>query len=123
MLAPTNGYIFVYGPDIGMLEKVFRLDIRGYYRCVNFIKIVKYCYPSWNSYKLCEVEKKLGYKRAAMKYKADIFSIYKDWKNPKLKKLVLTYNEEDVFNLARIKQHVFTWHKITPAYLKDIRLQ
>lgn len=123
MLAPTTGYIFVYGPDIGMLEKVFRLDIRGYYRCVNFLKVVKYCYPSWSSYRLCDVEKKLGFKRKAMKYKADIFSIYKDWRNPELRKLVLQYNREDVYYLARIKQRIFNSFIISPAYLKKILLK
>lgn len=122
ILNPTTGYVFIYGPDIGMLEKVFRLDIRNYSNCINLLKVVKQFYPGWNSYKLSEVEKKFGFHRGAKKYKADIFSIYKDWNDPKLRKLVLKYNREDVHNLARVKQRIFSENKISKAYMQRIRL-
>lgn len=105
-----------------MLEKVFQLDIRNYSHCINLIKVVKEFYPNLNSYKLSEIEKKFGFHRAAKKYKADIFSIYKDWNDPKLRKLVLKYNKEDVYNLARVKQRIFAENKIPKEYMQRIRL-
>lgn len=122
ILNQTTGYVFIYGPDIGMLEKVFQIDIRNYSHCINLIKVVKEFYPKLNSYKLSEIEKKFGFHRAAKKYKADIFSIYKDWNDPKLRKLVLKYNKEDVYNLARVKQRIFAENKISKAYMQRIRL-
>lgn len=123
ILAPTTGKVFIYGPDIGMLEKVFRLDIRGYFFCVNLIKVVKDCYPNLGSYKLAAMEKFFGYKRKAAKYKSDIFSIYKDWKNPKLRKLVMQYNDEDVYYLIKVKQQIFKRFTMPREYLRKIRLR
>lgn len=123
ILKPTTGKIYIYGPDIGMLEKVFQLDIRQQYNCINLIKIIKDCYPNLNSYKLAEMEKHFGFKRKAAKYKSDIFSIYKDWQNKKLKQLVLQYNNEDVYYLIKVKQKVFQKFFFPRQYLNDIRLK
>lgn len=123
ILAPTTGKVFVYGPDIGMLEKVFSLDIRGYFYCLNLLKIVKDCYPGLTSYKLAAMEKKFGYKREAAKYKSDIFSIFRDWKDPKLRKLVMQYNLEDVYYLAKVKQHIWQDFHLPKQYLDSIRLK
>ena len=122
ILAPTTGKIFIYGPDVGMLEKVFNLDVRGCFFCVNLIKVVKDCYPNRHSYKLAEMEKFFGYKRTAAKYKGNIFSIYDDWDNPKQRKIVLRYNLEDVYFLIKVKQQLFSRFDIKNSYLKSIRL-
>ena len=50
MLAPVDGYIYFYGPDIGMLEKFTRLDIRNNYRCINLLKVFRDIMPELPSY-------------------------------------------------------------------------
>lgn len=122
ILAPTTGKIFIYGPDIGMLEKVFRLDVRGSFFCVNLLKVVKDCYPKLASYKLAAMEKKFGYKRKAAKYKGNIWSIYDDWENSKMRALVLQYNLEDVYYLVKVKQRIWENFTLSNKYLLQIRL-
>lgn len=117
-----NGTIYVYGPDVGMIEKRFDVPLREKYRCVNMLKVVKEFLPGLSSYKLADIEKHLGFHRKADKYKQNIFDIYRDWHHPELKKIVLEYNYEDVFYLARIKQVLFEKFKPSEDYLSSIAL-
>lgn len=119
---PCTGYVFVYGPDIGMLEKRFNPGIRNRFTCVNLLKVVKEFLPGLSSYKLADIEKHFGFYRKADKYKKNIFDIYKDWNHPEMKKIVLDYNYEDVFYLAKIKQKLFRKFKPSDAYLQSIAL-
>lgn len=115
--------IFFYGPDIGMLEKQFDLNIRGNYLCVNLLKVFKDLYPNETRYKLSDFEMKFGYRRDTIKYKKSIFEVFDDWKDPEKRQIVLRYNEEDVISLAKIKKRVWKRHRITGNYLNQIRLQ
>lgn len=117
-----NGTIYVYGPDVGMLEKRFDVPLREKHRCVNMLKVVKEFIPGLSSYKLADIEKHFGFHRKAEKYKQNIFDIYRDWHHPELKKLVLEYNYEDVFYLAKIKQALFRKFKPSDDYLSSIAL-
>ena len=122
ILAFCNGTIYIYGPDVGMLEKRFAIPIREKYRCVNLLKVVKQLLPNRASYKLADMEKHFGYHRKADKYKKNIFDIYKDWHNPKLRQIVLDYNYEDVLYLAKIKQRIFKKFKPSDEWLSNIAL-
>ena len=115
--------IFFYGPDIGMLEKTFNLNIRENYLCVNLLKVFKDLYPNESRYKLCDFEVKFGYARKTIKYKQSIFQVFYDWKDPVKRAIVLQYNEEDVISLAHIKKHVWKQHRVTKDYLESIRLK
>lgn len=123
IFSQCTGYVFVYGPDIGMLEKRFRFPFRAYYPCVNFLKVVRKLEPGLTSYKLSSVEKHFGISRQVNKYKKDIFTIYKDWRNPALKRHVLRYNYEDVRYLVMLKMMVFMKHEPTTGWLDSMMMR
>jgi len=118
-----NNCIFFYGPDIGMLEKTYNIKIREKYLCVNLLKVFKDLYPNLSRYKLCDFEERFGYSRKTMKYKQSIFQVFADWKDPKKKKIVMQYNQEDVISLAKIKKRVWKEFTVTKDYLEEIRLK
>lgn len=57
-----------------------------------------------------------------MEYKANIFSIFQDWRKPQVKSLVLQYNQEDVINLYKLKQIIFVQKDVSDEYLLQCRL-
>ncbi len=121
MLAPVDGYIYFYGPDIGMLEKNTGLDIRNNYRCVNLLKVFRDIMPGMNSYKLASFEEMFEIKRSQRQYKSNIFKLAEDWNNPYKKQHVLKYNLEDVVNLVRLKKEIFSIYGIAEEYLEGVR--
>lgn len=117
----TTGYIFGYGPDIGMTEKFFQWNYRKKFRCVNLLR----CFRDFikiGSFKLADLERKFRIRRKVQKYKHTIFQIWRDWKHPQKRYAVLTYNKEDVINLVRITRKIFSKYKVSHDYLKSIRL-
>lgn len=118
-----TGFVFVYGPDIGMLEKRFRYPFRNKYRCINFLKVIRKLEPELSSYKLASVEKYFGIIRSEVKYKNNIFSIYKDWRDPEQKRHVLKYNYEDVRYFVMIKMMTFMKHDPTEEWLNSMTMQ
>lgn len=122
LLDDTTGIIYFYGPDIGIIEKFFDIDIRSNYHCVNLLKVFKDNLPGLDSYKLANIEKLYRIQRNRNEYKANIFSIFKDWRRPQVKSLVLQYNREDVINLARLKKIIFAQFDIEDDYLLQVRL-
>lgn len=122
LLKKVTGTIFCYGPDIGMLEKYFRLKIRKKFRCVNLMKVFK-DFIKIGSFKLKHLEERFGIKRKVMKYKISIFQIWKDWKDAEMKKAVLLYNREDVINLVKLAMKVFRKFNVETKYLEEIRLK
>ena len=118
-----TGYVFVYGPDIGMLEKRFNYPFREEFTCINFLKVVKELVPGLSSYKLADIEKHFGIYREQDKYKKNIFDIYDDWHDPNFRTYVLKYNEEDVYYLARLKQIIFEKYHPSDDWLKEIALK
>jgi len=121
MLKPVKGYVFVYGPDVGMTEKFFKLKYRQKYRCINLMKAFR-DYIKKGSFKLKDLEEKFGLIRKVAKYKETIFRIWRDWRNPRKRYAVLTYNKEDVINLVKLTKIIFKKYKISNAYLNSIRL-
>lgn len=122
LLKETDGKIYFYGPDIGILEKHFNIDIRSNYHCVNLYKVFKDHLPGLKNYKLATLEKLYGLTRNRNEYKTNIFSIFKDWRRPQVKSLVLQYNMEDVVNLYKLKQMIFVQKDISEDYLLQCRL-
>lgn len=122
LLNQTTGIIYFYGPDIGIIEKYFDIDIRSNYHCVNLLKVFKDKIPNLKNYKLATIEKMYGLQRNRNEYKANIFRIFEDWRKPQLKSLVLQYNREDVINLCILKHIVFWSHDIDENYLLQVRL-
>ncbi len=107
----TDGYIFFYGPDIGMIEKCFNLELRNNYKCCNLLKVFQRNIQS-KSYKLAYFEKKCGLVRSMPQYKTNIFRMIRDWNNPKYRQRALIYNQEDVINLIKVKRILCKNHKI-----------
>jgi len=114
-----TGFVFFWGPDIGMLEKRFRFPIRSKYHCVNLLRVTRLLIPGLPSYALASIEEHFGLYRKQVKYKKNIFSIYTDWRNPELKKKVLAYNFEDVYYLILTTRIMFAKYQPTNAWLRD----
>jgi len=121
MLQPVDGYIYFYGPDIGMLEKCTGLDVRNNYRCVNLLKVFRDIMPGMDSYKLAYFEEMFEIKRSQRQYKTNIFKLVEDWNNPYKRQHVLKYNMEDVVNLVRLKREIFSLYGIGDGYLEGVR--
>jgi len=118
----ANGMIFIYGPDIGMIEKEFNINIRRKFICINLIRVFKNLIPNRSSYKLADLEHDYGVHRKVKKYKENIFSIYSDFNNPFKRKAVLQYNREDVIHLRTLKEKIFKNHPISKKDLLSMRL-
>ncbi len=117
-----DGFIYFYGPDIGMLEKNTGLDIRNNYRCINLLKVFRDIMPGMDSYKLSYFEEMFEIKRTQKQYKTNIFKLVEDWHNPYKKQKVLKYNYEDVVNLVRLKNEIFRLYGIGDEYLEWVRM-
>lgn len=122
ILDDTTGIIYFYGPDIGVIEKHFDIEIRTTWHCVNLLKVFKDVLPPQPNYKLASIEKLYGVKRNRNEYKANIFSIFRDWRKPQVKSLVLQYNREDVINMVKLKYIIFYQYDVEPEYLLQVRL-
>ena len=122
MLSPVNGFIYFYGPDIGMLEKSTGLVIKENFRCINLLRVFRDIMPGMDSYRLAYLEEVFEIKRVQKQYKTDIFKLSKDWRNPYRKRMVLQYNYEDVVNLIRLKKQVFSLYGVDNGYLEGMRM-
>ncbi len=120
ILQPVDGYIYFYGPDIGMLEKCTGLDIRNNYRCVNLLKVFRQIMPGMESYRLSSFEDMFEIKRTQRQYKTNIFKLMEDWRNPYKKQNVLKYNLEDVVNLVRLKREIFEVYGVGEGWLEGV---
>lgn len=122
-LQPANGgMIFIYGPDIGMIEKDFKINIKQNYICINLIRVFNYLLPKRSSYRLADLEYDFGIKRKVKKYKENIFTIGKDFHNSYTRQAVLKYNREDVLNLRTLKEIIFKEYPISQKELLKMRL-
>jgi hypothetical protein len=101
------GAIYFYGPDIGVIEKHFKIELRRKYSCYNLLKIFRQVLPPQPSYKLAALEKVHGIVRSRVEYKKNMFDIFSDWRNAHKRKRVLQYNKEDVVNLMKLKRIIF----------------
>jgi hypothetical protein len=117
-----NGMIFIYGPDVGMLEKDFSIAIKNKFVCINLLRVFKYLLPERSSYKLASLEESFGIQREIKKYKQDIFSIFDDFHNPAKRQAVLQYNREDVLNLRLLREKIFKKYPISKKELLEMRL-
>jgi DNA polymerase elongation subunit (family B) len=114
--------IYCYGPDIGMLEKFFDIDLKNRYYCFNLLSIIRKLEPELPSYKLCDIEQRIGIERKTKVYKSNIWNLHKDWYNPLKRGYVIYYNREDVLNLIRVKNYYFQLHGITRRDIEKYRM-
>lgn len=114
--------IYCYGPDIGMLEKFFDIDLKTYYYCFNLLSIIKRLEPNLLSYKLCDLEKHAGIERKTIEYKSNIWKLHEDWNNPIKRYYAMKYNQEDVENLIRVKNFFFQKHGVIRKDIEKYRL-
>ncbi len=114
--------IYCYGPDVGMLEKYFKINLRKNYYCFNLLGIIRKLEPYLPSYRLCELEKMAGVFRETMQYKSNIWKLHKDWQNPKYRYLAMQYNKEDVINMIKVKNYFFQKHGITRRDIMEYRM-
>lgn len=115
-------FIYFYGPDIGVIEIFFGIDLRRKFHCINLLKVFRH-HLKLNSYKLADVEVKFGIVRKRTEYKKNIFQIWNDWKRRDKKKRILQYNEEDVVNMIRLWKKIRAQYKITTHYLIENELK
>ena len=109
--------IYFWGPDIGMLEKCFNINLREQYCCVNLLKAMRILEPRAKCYKLAHFEKLAGFQRKTMEYKGNIWNLHRDWKDPKHRERALLYNREDVLYMLRVKRYFFRKHGVTQSHL------
>lgn len=115
-------YIFVYGPDIGIMQSHLNVNLKQQYICINLLKYFKHCIPNENSYKLASLETKFNIRRNVRKYKTNIFTIFRDWRNPRVRDTVIEYNKEDVVNLVKVYNKVKASSASRKKILLDCRL-
>ncbi|GIV32649.1 MAG: hypothetical protein KatS3mg031_0184 [Chitinophagales bacterium] len=120
---PVNGLVFVYGPDLGMLEKRFPFPFRQHFHCINFLRLLRKLEPRLPDYRLATVEKHFGIKRQVNKYKKNMMQIYRDWFHPQLRQHVLWYNYEDVRHFIMLKLIVFARHDPSSELLHTLRMK
>jgi hypothetical protein len=123
MLMPVDGFIFIYGPDIAIIENYFGIDIRHTKRCINLIKVFRHYEPYFSSYKLKALEWYYNVDRKSEAYKENIFTFLHDWYKPEMRKQCLLYNKEDVINLMKVKKMFFSDHEISKNDLDDMLLK
>lgn len=114
--------IYCFGPDIGMLEKFFDVDLKNFYYCFNLLGIIKKLEPDLPSYKLSELEKRIGLERTTPMYKTNIWQLHEDWNDPEKRYYAMKYNREDVLNMIRVKNYYFQLHGITRKDIEEYRL-
>lgn len=115
--------IYFWGPDIGMIEKCFNLNIKEKYICINLLTVMRRLEPTSSSFRLSHFEKKAGIVRTTMQYKQDIRNLHRDWANPKKRYLALKYNREDVINMIKVKRYFFEKHKVSETEILNFRMQ
>ena len=120
MLDPEKDFIFFHGPDIGYLEKLFKINIRDHYNCINVQKVLS-TFTRFKKVSLKRLEKIFKIKRL---YKVlEHHEIRRFWKyGGRFKYMVLKYNMEDIINLYKLKTALFEKYQITPDQLMGIRL-
>jgi len=95
-----SSFVYVWGPDIGRIEKYYNMDVRNRFRCVNLLTVAKDYIKSPN-YRLDTIEKKLRIPREVnlKEQRGDIYQLWK--KDPEL---VKAYNKNDVISLYYIER-------------------
>lgn len=114
--------IYCYGPDIGVMEKLFNVDLKNFYYCFNLLTIIRRLEPNLKSYKLADLEKIAGIERQTMVYKSNIWQLHKDWQNPLKRHYAMLYNREDVINLMKVKNFFFQRNGVTRKDIEKWRM-
>lgn len=114
--------IYFWGPDIGMVEKCFNIELRGRFLCINLLRAMKTIEPTRRSYKLAHFERLAGLKRSVVEYKSNIFNLHRDWLNPKYRDRALLYNREDVLLMLQVKRFFFKKNKVKVSDLSQWQL-
>ncbi len=119
----VTGHVYIYGPDIKMIEKHFRLSLRKNFMCVNLLTAFRREYPGMYNYKLSNLEEYFKIQRKTGVYKSDINKLMIDWNNEAHRGQVLHYNKEDVVNMIRVKRKICGEVGLTRKKLEKYRLK
>lgn len=106
--------IFVYGPDIGKLEKHFNVDIKSRWICVNVLSIVRDFLPELPSKSLVEVEKFMKLERSTAHFKKYTRKLEVHWRDKKKRSGIIDYNKEDTLFLELVYNLMFDVFKFNP---------
>lgn len=107
-------YIFVYGPDIGKLEKHFGVDIKSRWKCINVLAIVRKFLPELESKSLINVEKLLSLERQTTAFKKYTRFLDTHWKDPRKRKGIIQYNLEDIVFLKVCYDILYSYFIFNP---------
>lgn len=113
-------HVVFWGPDIGMLEKCFQIEIRTRYHCINFLNVVRTIHPRARSFKLSHWERLAGIRRETLEYKTNIWKLSEDWTRNRCR--CLQYNMEDVVNMVHVQRYVFNRFSVSWRDMKNFRL-
>ncbi|HQN16659.1 MAG TPA: ribonuclease H-like domain-containing protein [Bacteroidales bacterium] len=106
--------IFVYGPDIGKMEKQFNVDLKSRWICVNVLSIVREYLPDLPSKSLVEVEKFMKLERSTASFKKYTRNLDIHWKNKKKRAGIIDYNKEDTLFLELVYNLIHDVFKFDP---------
>jgi hypothetical protein len=106
--------IFVYGPDIGKMEKQFNVNIKSRWICVNVLSIVREYLPDLPSKSLIEVEKHMKLERSTASFKKYTRKLELHWRNKKKRLGIIDYNKEDVLFLELVYNILLDVFKFDP---------
>jgi hypothetical protein len=106
--------IFVYGPDIGKMEKQFGVDMRSNWKCINVLAIVRKFLPEMPSKSLLCLERLLNLERSTSQFKKITRRLDIHWRNPKLRPGIIDYNMEDVVFLKVCYDILLAHFKFNP---------
>ena len=104
-----SSFVFVWGPDIGKLEREFDMEIKSIFRCVNLLSVVRE-FVRLPNYRLETVEYFFDIKRE-VNLKAQRGDIYNLWRRDPKK--VLKYNMQDVLSLVEIYEILRRYYGLT----------
>lgn len=107
-------YIFVYGPDIGKLEKQFGVDIKSRWHCINVYSIVRSCLSDLKSKKLIDIERFMGIYRHTASYKKYTRNLDTHWQDPRKRAGIIKYNMEDVLYLELVYNVLIKYFDFDP---------
>jgi hypothetical protein len=122
-LIKAADYIFVYGPDLGIIEKHFGIEIRAHNHCINLLKVFRDVLPWWyTSMKLNDLATSFGVGNEATETNENIWEVLRNWQKPQGKATAIADNEDTLEKMIRLKRAIFEKYNITNRDLKNYKM-